>query len=99
MRSRSRCVARFPPFVHPLTAHPQELISFPTPKLPRHIRDALAAQSSDIVLPESTPNPSLPFFADDYGGPTGAGLGLASSPKAGNSNGHKHKLRIPMERR
>lgn len=99
MRSRSRCLARFPPSVHPLTAHTQELISFPTPKLPRHIRDALAAQSSDIVLPESTPNPSLPFFADDYGGPTGAGLGLASSSKVGNSNGHKHKLRIPMERR
>lgn len=76
----------------------QELISFPTPKLPRHIRDALAAQSSDIVLPESTPNPSLPFFVDDYGVPTSTGLGFAAS-KTGSPNGQKHKLRIPMERR
>ncbi|TFY51296.1 hypothetical protein EVJ58_g10645 [Rhodofomes roseus] len=77
----------------------EELISFPTPKLPRHIRDALSASNSETVLPESTPNPSLPFFVDDYGGPTGTGLGLASGTKVGNSNGQKHKMRIPMERR
>lgn len=100
MHNRSRCASnssrsRFPYSVHTR----QELISFRTPKLPRHIRDALTAQNADIVLPESTPNPSLPFFADDYGGPTGTGLGLASGSKNGNSNGQKHKMRIPMERR
>lgn len=81
----------------------EELISFPLPKLPKDIREALIATPADSSLPESTPNPSLPYFgADDYGIP------LPPAPDAklsenGRMNGNGvcggHKLRIPMERR
>ncbi|CCL98748.1 uncharacterized protein FIBRA_00753 [Fibroporia radiculosa] len=80
----------------------EELISFPSPKLPSSIREALAVAPTEITLPESTPNPSQPYFgADDYGIPLENGFSSASSSQSGsgNANGFSTKLRVPMERR
>ncbi|KZT00747.1 alpha-ketoacid dehydrogenase kinase [Laetiporus sulphureus 93-53] len=81
----------------------EELISFPSPKLPKHIREALMVNNSEMSLPESTTNPSLPFFIDDYGAfPSSVGLPPSQHNNGhgnGNANSGHHKLRIPMERR
>ncbi|GBE83736.1 alpha-ketoacid dehydrogenase kinase [Sparassis latifolia] len=84
----------------------EELISFPSISLPGHVREALTAPATDhFALPESTPNPSLPFFTEDYAGmPSGMGLGLGISSTSradgnGNGNGNSQKMRIPIERR
>ncbi|EMD35244.1 mitochondrial pyruvate dehydrogenase [Gelatoporia subvermispora B] len=84
----------------------EELISFPSIKLPKHIRETLiAAPAESPSLPESTLNPSLPYFSDDYPAIGGAsGLGIVATPKNGNGNGNGLvgngvKMRIPMERR
>ncbi|KAH8073798.1 alpha-ketoacid dehydrogenase kinase [Cristinia sonorae] len=73
----------------------EELISFPGPpmdSLPQHIRDALLVQPpKQHKLPESTPNPSLAFMADDFGS-------MSFTPPKQNGNGAQ-KMRIPMERR
>lgn len=55
---------------------------------------------SDLhCLPESTPNPSLPYFTDDYGG-SSAAIGITSIPKNGfNSGTLSQKRRAPVERR
>lgn len=60
--------------------------------LPAHLREALTAAAPN-QLPESTPNPSLTFFSDDYLTPD------APLPYSINGNGKHQKMRIPMERR
>ncbi|KAI0915871.1 hypothetical protein AcV5_003357 [Taiwanofungus camphoratus] len=78
----------------------EELISFPPPKLPAHTREALMAPSDPVSLPESTTNPSLPYFSDDYGSPVGSALYAAPSLRKGDDEGNnRQKKRIPMERR
>lgn len=87
----------------------EELIAHPPITLPAHIRQALSAPTAEHVLPESTPNPSIPFFQEDYAGLSsgvGTNIGISSSPRFGghdrmdgNGNGTCQKLRIPMERR
>lgn len=78
----------------------EELVNFPPICLPAHLREALTV-ASPHQLPESTPNPSLTYFSDDYLTPD-APLPYSAN---GNGNGHhsangKHqKMRIPMERR
>ncbi|KAF7315998.1 Protein-serine/threonine kinase [Mycena indigotica] len=68
----------------------EELISFPPIVLPPDIRQALIAPRADeLVLPESTPNPSL----DD------SGYAYLHGHGNGNGNGNKLKLRVPMEKR
>ncbi|TFK37933.1 mitochondrial pyruvate dehydrogenase [Crucibulum laeve] len=75
----------------------EELITFPPVVLPNHIRQALMVPRSDeLVLPESTPNPSLLLdYASSHAG--------SSSPNGTNGHGsngfNKLKLRVPMERR
>ena len=79
----------------------QELISFPPiVSLPQHIREALMVQAPDHhQLPESTPNPSLTFMADDF-----ASMAYMPPPPKSSQNGSSNlnggqKMRIPMERR
>ncbi|EKM57937.1 uncharacterized protein PHACADRAFT_116406 [Phanerochaete carnosa HHB-10118-sp] len=78
----------------------EELVKFPPICLSLHLREALTAASPN-QLPESTPNPSLTYFSDDYLTPD------APLPYSVNGNGNSHgsangkhqKMRIPMERR
>lgn len=77
----------------------QELISFPTVKLPRHIREALLVPPPDYhQLPESTPNPSLAYMSEDYAVMSNSFM-HQPPPKNGNGSGQSQKMRIPMERR
>lgn len=58
------------------------------------------APSDPVSLPESTTNPSLPYFSDDYGSPVGSALYAAPSLRKGDDEGNnRQKKRIPMERR
>lgn len=80
----------------------QELISFPTIKLPRHIREALLVPPPDYhQLPESTPNPSLAYMSEDYAVMSNSFMYTPqkNSNSNGNGNGQSQKMRIPMERR
>lgn len=44
-----------------VSSRPQELVNFPRPELPPHIHEAfLRAAQETPILPEATPNPSLP---------------------------------------
>ena len=79
----------------------KELINFPPIHLPPSLRQALFVSApNQASLPESTPNPSLTYFSEDYTTPSVASS--YSSNGAGNGNGnstHPTKRRIPMERR
>lgn len=80
----------------------QELISFPTISLPRHIRQALLVPPPDYhQLPESTPNPSLEYMSEDYAVMSNSFMYTPQKNSNGNSNGsgQSQKMRIPMERR
>ncbi|TCD60773.1 hypothetical protein EIP91_009530 [Steccherinum ochraceum] len=78
----------------------EELVSFPAiGSLPQHIKDALSVQPPEhLQLPESTPNPSLTFMAEDF-----ASMSNMPPPPKTSSNGtfnaNGQKMRIPMERR
>lgn len=77
----------------------EELVHFSPIHLPPHIKEALIAPSS-IVLPESTPNPSLTYFTNDYSTPGVAPIQSHNGHHSnGNGKGHHQKMRIPMERR
>jgi pyruvate dehydrogenase kinase 2/3/4 len=86
-----------------LKAMSQELVDFPSISLPPHLREALiVAAPNQASLPESTPNPSLTYFSDDYLTPNVPPLSYASNGNGssqGNGNGKHQKMRIPMERR
>jgi pyruvate dehydrogenase kinase 2/3/4 len=81
--------ASFSPPATQLTAgffpSPQELITFPKPKLTDQIRQALnAPHPTGFQLPEATPNPAIHKLIP---------------PGTGTSIQNRTKLRIPMERR
>ncbi|PSR70764.1 hypothetical protein PHLCEN_2v13384 [Hermanssonia centrifuga] len=81
----------------------EELVNFPAISLPPHIREALLAPPpNQPLLPESTPNPSLTYFSEDYSTPSAVSAYNGNGKGNGNGNGkgtHHQKMRIPMERR
>ncbi|KAI0697005.1 alpha-ketoacid dehydrogenase kinase [Cytidiella melzeri] len=77
----------------------EELISFPPIALPVHLRESLVMSApNQTSLPESTPNPSLTYFSDDYAAPSVAPT-VSSNGNGNGSSTLPTKRRIPMERR
>jgi len=80
----------------------EELVTFPGITLPAQLRESLLVPPPDQTqLPESTPNPSLSYMADDYSVPvmTPTSFSFNKNASNGNGNGGGQKMRIPMERR
>ena len=80
MRNPSRSVVLRPLWTWIPKAVLQELVEFPSIHLPSHLREALiVAAPNQASLPESTPNPSLTYFSDDYLTPNVPPLGSTSN--------------------
>ncbi|KAI0761094.1 mitochondrial branched-chain alpha-ketoacid dehydrogenase kinase-domain-containing protein [Irpex lacteus] len=61
----------------------EELVHFPPIHLPPHLREALFVSApNQASLPESTPNPSLTYFSEDYTTPSVASTSFSN----GNGN-------------
>ena len=114
MPNLSRCVSGFTRLrsARLTTSGLQELINFPPIRLPQDIREALLVPpANQPPLPESTPNPSLAYFSDDYSTPNmiagfgangngnGNGNGGSNGSSSSTAKNHHQKMRIPMERR